>query len=65
MVQPCQNLKKMMERLGSEGFQVIEEFIFPAYNPKSKAELRKKWVFYNLKAFGQSHRQMNSQIHTF
>jgi cytochrome c peroxidase len=28
MVQPCQNLKKMMERLWLPGFQVIEEFIF-------------------------------------
>jgi cytochrome c peroxidase len=25
--------------LPPEGFQVIEEFIFPAYNPKSKVEL--------------------------
>ena len=28
--------------LSPEGFQVIEEFIFPAYNPKSKAELLKE-----------------------
>ncbi len=28
--------------LPPEGFQVIEEFIFPAYNPKSKAELLKE-----------------------
>ena len=37
--------------LPPEGFQVIEEFIFPTYNPKSKAEFLKEMgiLFANLK----------------
>ena len=37
------NLKKMKEKqLPPEGFQVIEELLFPKYDPRSKGELLKE-----------------------